>query len=174
MQKIHFVVPEEKYKELVLNYMQEHFDNGEEHLHGASMLETKDTYEEWLAGVIAQRKKETVQPNWVVSSTFLVMDEEETQVIGMIDVRHELNDFLRNYGGHIGYGVRPSQRRQGYATTMLEMALAYCKTLAVSDVMVSCMKHNQGSKQTILKCGGIIEREFENEEGIVQIYWINQ
>ena len=93
----------------------------------------------------------------------------------MIDVRHELtNEFLRNYAGHIGYGVRPTERKKGYATQMLALALEFCKNnLKLEKVMISCDKENEGSRKTIVKAGGKIEKEYiyENNEN-VQVYWI--
>ena len=93
----------------------------------------------------------------------------------MISIRHELtNDFLKNYAGHIGYGVRPTERRKGYVTQMLNQALKYCKDkLKLDKVMISCDKKNEGSRKTILNAGGILEKEYTKDGEEVQIYWIN-
>ena len=93
----------------------------------------------------------------------------------MLQIRHALTtDFLRNYAGHIGYGIRPSERRKGYVTEMLKQALEYCKNeLKLDKVMLSCDKENEGSRKTIINVGGILEREFQTDNGeIVQTYWI--
>ncbi|NMB54599.1 MAG: GNAT family N-acetyltransferase, partial [Leptolinea sp.] len=115
----------------------------------------------------------TVQEGWVVSSTFFGIRESDGRIVGMIDIRHTLNDFLRNNGGHIGYGVRPSERFKGYATRMLELALEKCRQLGLERVMLACEKENTASRKTIMKCGGGLEREFEHSDGkTVQVFWI--
>lgn len=90
----------------------------------------------------------------------------------MIDIRHSLNDFLCNYG-HIGYGVRPSERKKGYATQMLKMALDYARQIRLSKVMLACYKDNEASSKIIQKCNGIFEKEILHPNGkIIQVYWI--
>ncbi|MPN27600.1 hypothetical protein SDC9_175034 [bioreactor metagenome] len=85
-----------------------------------------------------------------------------------------MNDFLYSYGGHIGYGVRPTERCNGYATAILQMALEYSKDTGLKRVMLACNKDNAASRKTILKCGGIKEKEFIYTDGkSIEIYWIN-
>jgi predicted acetyltransferase len=94
-------------------------------------------------------------------------------MIGAVNIRHTLNEELLKAGGHIGDGVRPSERRKGYATEMIRLALIKCKDLNIERVMMSCDKDNIGSAKSIMKNGGQLEREFVNEEGVMeQIYWI--
>jgi predicted acetyltransferase len=91
----------------------------------------------------------------------------------MIDIRHSLNEFLSKYGGHIGYGVRPSERNKGYATQMLRMALQYLKQIGLTKVMLACYQENVASRRTIEKCNGVLEREFLHSDGkTVQVFWI--
>lgn len=172
MKKIKLVAPQMKYKDMILDYKKEHFDYGEDVIHGASLLDKKDTYEEWLLFVQNNQNEDTLPKDWMVSSTYLAINHTEDSVIGMIDIRHELNDALRNYGGHIGYSIRPTQRKKGYATQMLQLALEVCKKLNIKNVMLACDKHNEGSRRTILKCGGILEKEFKHDNEEVQVYWI--
>lgn len=173
MEKISLVSPSEVHEQAAREYLQEHIDNGEPHLHGASLFENYNTYSDWLAHLKANSNPKTLEPGWVVSSTFFGIRENDGRIIGMIDIRHELNDFLRNYGGNIGYGVRPSERRKGYATQMLSLALEYCRKLGLPEVMVSCDKNNPASRNTILHAGGILEKEVVQEDGsTVQIFWI--
>ena len=86
----------------------------------------------------------------------------------------KLNDFLAAFGGHIGYGVRPSERRKGYATEILRMALAYAgREIGLKRVMIACYRDNEGSWRTILANGGRLEREFVHTDGrTVQVYWV--
>lgn len=107
----------------------------------------------------------------VPSSIYFLMDEDKI-IYGAIDIRHELNDYLLRYGGHIGYGIRPSQRRKGYASQMLTLALPIAKELGINKALITCDKSNVGSAKTIMNNGGILENEVKNENEITQRYWI--
>lgn len=113
-----------------------------------------------------------VLPYSVPSSTYFLMNED--RIMGAVNIRHFLNDNLLKIGGHISYGIRPCERRKGYATRMLSLALKKCKELGIYEVLVSCNKENVGSARTIQKNGGIIENEMlDNSTGlIVERYWI--
>lgn len=175
MEEIKLVIPAKAHEEMVANYLREHRENGEQDIHGGSLIEKAPSYGEWLEQVQGNSDEKTVHPDWVVSSTFFGVRESDGWMVGMIDIRHRLNDFLRSYGGHIGYGVRPSERGKGYATGMLRLGLGYCKTLGLPEVMLACDKDNSASAKTIMKCGGILEREFCHTDGkTVQVYWINR
>lgn len=107
----------------------------------------------------------------VPSSIYFLMDEDK-KIYGAIDIRHELNDYLLRYGGHIGYGIRPSQRRKGYASQMLTLALPISKKLGINKALITCDKNNTGSAKTIINNGGILENEVINGDEITQRYWI--
>ena len=173
--KIILVKPTIEYEKQVLEYMQEHYDNGETTVHACSRLDKINNYIEWLKLLEKISKKETVDKDWTVTTEYLGIREKDKKIVGMINIRHELTtDFLRNYAGHIGYGVRPSERRKGYATQMLDLALDYCKNdLTLEKIMISCHKKNDGSRKTIINAGGKLEREFVADDGEqVQTYWI--
>lgn len=173
METLLLTKPTLKMKNEALDYKNEHLQNGEIELHGGALLGSMQ-YEEWLKLTLDNADEKTVHPDWVVSSTFFVIRKSDNRIIGMVDIRHDLNDFLASYGGHIGYGVRPSERRKGYATAILEMALDYSKSIGIKRVMLACNKDNEASRKTILKCNGVQEREFVHTDGkTVQIYWIN-
>ena len=115
-------------------------------------------------------------PNgFVPSTTYWAYDDESGKIVGAVNIRHYLNDMLLKVWGNIGYGIRPSERRKGYATTILKLALECCKTLKMERVLLGCYKENIASAKTILKNGGVIENEAieENSREIVQRYWIN-
>lgn len=111
--------------------------------------------------------------NKVPSSIFFLYDEKRDKLIGACDIRHYLNDSLLRSGGHIGDGIRPSERRKGYATLMIGLALEECRKLGIKKVLMTCDKSNIGSAKSIINNGGILEDEFINENGdIEQRYWI--
>ena len=83
---------------------------------------------------------ETKEPTkgFVPDSVFFLLDEERNRLLGAVNIRHYLNEHLLNYGGHIGDGVRPSERRKGYATEMIRLALLECKKLGIDRVLICC------------------------------------
>lgn len=109
----------------------------------------------------------------VPDSVFFLLDEERDRLLGAVNIRHELNEFLLREGGHIGDGVRPSERRKGYATEMIRLALEECRRLGIDRVLMTCDKDNVASARSIVKNGGVLENEFVNSDGeIEQRYWI--
>ena len=110
----------------------------------------------------------------VPDSVFFLLDEDRDRLLGAVNIRHYLNDSLLKEGGHIGDGIRPSERRKGYATEMIRLALLECKKLGIDKVLMTCDQDNIGSVRSIVKNGGILENEFVNAEGHVeQRYWIS-
>lgn len=101
-------------------------------------------------------------------------DEDRNIIVGSVNIRHFLNEGLLKDGGHIGDGVRPSERRKGYASQMIALALEECKKLNIDKVLMVCNKDNIGSAKSIMNNGGILENEIIDEDGKVdQRYWIN-
>lgn len=112
------------------------------------------------------------EKGFVPASLYFLIDEKE-KIVGSVHIRHELNERLLFCGGHIGYGVRPSERRKGYASTMLSLSLSLAKKLGVNKALVTCGKSNLASALTIQKNGGILDNEVMHESNLVQRYWIN-
>ena len=127
--KITLVRPRPEDKENVMTYRREFIAAG------TAMLGDYDAYEEWYADVVKNSSEETVAEGWVPSTTLLAYNKENT-LVGMIDIRHKLNDYLLEFGGHIGYSVRPTARRQGVATQMLTQALEICRQLGIKNAAV--------------------------------------
>lgn len=108
----------------------------------------------------------------VPDSTFFALDIERNIFVGAVNIRHYLNERLLLDGGHIGDGIRPSERRKGYATEMIGLALKECKKLNIDRVLMVCDKENIGSRKSIINNGGILENEIEVDGNIEQRYWI--
>ena len=108
----------------------------------------------------------------VPDSTFFCLDEDRNIIVGAVNIRHYLNDALLLNGGHIGDGVRPSERRKGYATRMIRLALDECRKLGIQKVLMVCDKENIASAKTIIKNGGVLENEIDVDGVIEQRYWI--
>lgn len=104
-------------------------------------------------------------------STLFFLIENSILIWG-IDIRHKLdNEYLLEYAGHIGYGIRPAYRRLWYATKMLQLWVKEAKKLWLTELLVNCYADNIGSKKTILKNEGIFERK--TEDGKSNRYWID-
>ena len=110
---------------------------------------------------------------FVPHSTFwLVRDGGE--IVGVSNLRHRLNETLAREGGHIGYGIRPSARRNGYGREILKQTLRRAGGIGIERALVTCGKQNVGSAKVIVGNGGEFEsEEFCAERGeVVQKYWI--
>jgi predicted acetyltransferase len=111
---------------------------------------------------------------WVPAHTYWLIRDDRT-IVGVVNLRHELTPFLEKEGGHIGYAVRPSERRKGYATQMLNMTLSEARRLRMKRVLITCDKNNVASARVIQKNGGMLENEVATgQQGceITQRYWI--
>lgn len=117
--------------------------------------------------------KEGNQDGLVPDTTLFCLDKDRNIFVGAVNIRHYLNEYLLQCGGHIGDGIRPSERRKGYATAMIGLALKECKKLGIDKVLMCCDKENIGSAKSIQKNGGVLENEIEKDGTIEQRYWIS-
>ncbi|MFC3927594.1 GNAT family N-acetyltransferase [Streptococcus caprae] len=172
MDKLSLIKPSLDYEEQILNYRKA-FAN--EHLYGGNHLEQLATVSEWLNHLERAASPETVTPGRAPSSTFLCIRERDNQMVGICNIRHNLNqDYLINIAGHIGYSVLPSERRQGYAIEQLRLALEKARVLGIQKVLVTAADWNVASQKTILANGGIYEdtRLDESDGDHMLRYWI--
>lgn len=127
------------------------------------------TYAQWLENNIKIR---TQAPDGFVCATDYFLTDAAGTMLGAVDIRHALNEFLLECGGHIGYGVRPTQRRNGYAEMMLALALEKCLELGIEKALVTCDDDNEGSAKTIEANGGVLENVTMYSGKPVRRYWI--
>ena len=134
-----------------------------ESMDGSERLRRFDRTQDWL---------DQIEP---LTAQFIFVRETDGKVVGIIQIRRRLNEFLEKYGGHIGYCVCPSERRRGYATQMLSQALVECGRLGIPDVLVTCLADNEASRRTILKNGGEYESTVLEPRSACRIerYWIH-
>ena len=127
-------------------------------------------FDNYLANLETKEEKDGLVPD----STFFCLDTDRNIFVGAVNIRHYLNEKLLLTGGHIGDGIRPSERRKGYATGMIGLALEECRKLGIRKVLMTCDKDNIGSAKSIIKNGGVLEDEVINEDGAAeQRYWIS-
>ena len=163
-----FKEPKDVTLEQILNYKEEFVLNNEI-IHGAANM-TALSIPEWVKFVENTKYKETVTPGFVTAHTFFALDDNK--IVGIINARHELNDYLLNLGGHIGYSVRKSERRKGYAKKMLKYSSEFLFSLGLDTILITCDKNNIASKRTIESCGGILENEVIEATRTTLRYWI--
>lgn len=167
---VKLVLPSEEYKEKIMEYKSIFISYGDS-MAGTAGLKDVETFEDWYSNFKNNRFEETVKEGLVPATTFLAVDDNNN-LLGMIDIRHRLNNYLMNFGGHIGYSVVKSQRKKGIATKMLSLALIECKRLNIFNVLITCNKENIASAKTIIKNNGVLEDEILENDRITQRYWI--
>lgn len=167
---IKLIRPSKELKGKALAFKKEFFENNESVINGSELLDKTEDYDQWLAAVTANTNPQTVNPVWVLTDTFFAVDDNE-KIVGIIDLRHELNDFLKDCG-HCGYSVRPSERRKGYATEMLRQLKNVAKDSGMKDLQLAVERSNESSVKTILKNDGVYERTFEFENQPADVYKI--
>jgi predicted acetyltransferase len=162
-----------EYREQYLAFYRDWINSGEDMIPWVVERDPSD-FEAYLKFLYSEDSEEKLSnANWVPHSTYWLIDGEGN-IVGAVNIRHRLNQKLFNSGGHIGYGVCPSQRRRGYATVLLSSALEKAKMLDIDRVLVVCDKGNIGSEKTIIKNGGLFESEYTEANGnVVRRFWIH-
>jgi predicted acetyltransferase len=132
------------------------------------------TFPDYVAKLEAAARGIDVPEGFVPHSTFWLVDAND-EIVGISNLRHRLTDFLLKFGGHIGFGVRPSARRRGYATQLLRATLVEAQARGVSKVRVTCDQDNVASAKTILRNGGVLDDEelMPEQRRVVSRYWID-
>ena len=167
--------PSGKYADQVMAFKDELQKNGDS-FDGCAGLEDCASFEEWVR--FEERLRARYKEGYVPSEVFLGVRKRDDRLVGIIDYRHPLSGFLLRYGGNIGYSVRPSERRKGYASEMLRLMLDICRDYGEKRVLLTCDTDNTASRKTILKNGGVLENEIEDTVGLssggrIQRYWIS-
>jgi len=172
MQNVHLVVPEEHHRDAWLDYIREWKETGVAMTPWA--LDPCDgDFDKFLALSSQYAAGRDIPEGKVPAGLFLLVGDDGERILGAVSIRYALNDYLLKYGGHVGYGVRPSERRKGYASKMLALALVVCRGRGMTKVLVTCDSVNVASARTILANGGILEDEVIHPDGSpVQRYWI--
>ena len=139
-----FVFPNEDYKDKAMNFISEFYAHDSK-INGSGGLDRylkESTYEKWLVKVTADIDIANIDKGRVPAFTYFYVRESDNKIVGMINIRLALNDFLKNEGGHIGYCIRPTERKKHYATNMLNEVLIFCETIGLNNLIITCDKSN--------------------------------
>lgn len=161
-----------EHKKALGRFTAEFAEAGETHI-PAFMPDPTWSFDEIVQGFARQSQGLDLPDGWVPGTTrFLVHDG---RILGLFNLRHRLTDQLRLYGGHVGYSVRPSERRKGHGTRLLEAAKQLARDLGIEHLLATCAAANTASARVIEKCGGVCEEQFYYEPLGYEIrrYWID-
>ncbi|WP_315324459.1 GNAT family N-acetyltransferase [Fusobacterium pseudoperiodonticum] len=163
MEKIILVKPDLSYADEIIKYKEESLAESPI-INGSAGLDRLSSIEIWLQELKKRSCEDTVPKGLVPSSTYLAVREKDNYIVGMIDIRHYLNEYLTQVGGNIGYGVRKTERNKGYAKQMLKLALEKCKELKIKKVLITCDEDNIASEKVILSANAKLE-DIRNVDG---------
>jgi predicted acetyltransferase len=170
---VRLVRPSMVYKKSYLEAMREAQAEGDEkrfRRFNVNIDELEKDFEGYLKKLADETRGMGMREGYVPATTFWLVEGGE--YIGAVTVRHKLSENLLQMGGHIGYGIRPSKKRMGYGTKILQLGLLEAKKLGINKVLVTCDDDNIGSAKIIEKNGGVLENKVEAEGKLKRRYWI--
>ena len=154
-----------------LIYIKEWEDSGEKIVPMAS-ARAEVSFDDFLKRM-RERETDEIREKGLVPATLYFLVDEKNKICGALDIRHELNEFLFNFGGHIGYSVTPSERGKGYGKLQLKMALEIASYLGIEKCLITADKTNTLSNKTIISEGGVLENTVMWNNEPLNRYWIN-
>jgi len=160
-------ISEERFRE----YLSEWYGANEKIVPMSTDISNKG-FNEWREETIAFRNEKTV-PDWFVRSETYFLCEDNGYILGSANIRYALNDKLLMSGGHIGYGIRPSERSKGYAFIILKLALDKLASNGIKKALLTVARSNRDSRNVIRKAHGILENSYEKDGDVIERYWIS-
>lgn len=168
---IRLIKPTERLENEYLDMILEWKQSGEELIPWSLNLETTD-FKRLVEDLNDFSEGTGLADHFVEFSTYWLVDDSD-RILGVIEIRHRLNAALLFRGGHIGYGIRPTERRKGYAGKMLALGLKQARMIGIPRVLITCWKDNIGSIKTIIKNRGVLDFEDTDNGVAFHRYWIN-
>lgn len=172
---IRLVLPHIKYKnsyiEATKEFQAENNKRASNYL-ALNVRELTDDFQSYVNKLHNQIKGLNLPEGFIPSTEYWIINEDDIY-LGRLHLRHKLNDRLMKIGGHIGYNIRKSQRRKGYASQALAIGLEKAKELNLDRVLITCNDDNIASIKVIEKHGGKLENKIKNGDNLKRRYWIN-
>ena len=169
--ELKLVLPTKKYFNQIEAYKKEMIENNSS-MDGCGSLRN-DSIKEWLKKSKDHKQGKNLPSGYVRATQYICIRKSDDKLIGMLQIRHELNDYLFNYGGHIGDSILPSQRNKGYGKKILSLGIEKCKKMGIDRVLILCKETNIASRKCILANGGVFENYSINDDGIkLERYWV--
>lgn len=162
------VAPSPAYKESFIDAVYEYIEENQEPTWHPEIL--RERFGEYL---LALRQAESEPLGGMAPATQYWLVTEAVGYLGEVSLRHHLNDSLKLFGGHIGYKIRPSQRRKGYGSLLCKLAIEKARQRGIRDILITCDEDNTGSRKIIEANGGILYDRVDNRRGVLtRRYWI--
>ncbi len=170
--KIRLVKPSMNFEEQIKIYQQESLKVAD-NINGSSGLQFYTDIREWIEFLEKREKKETCPEEFIPANTYLALNKYD-KVVGMVNIRQELNEYFTKYSGHIGYSILPSERNNGYGTELLKEVIILCKQKGFEKLLITCNEDNIYSAKVIERNGGVLENTVKDLERDIKIkrYWI--
>ncbi|MDQ0352145.1 putative acetyltransferase [Alkalibacillus filiformis] len=166
------IKPTTSLQDAYIDFYQEWVNSGEDIIPSA-LRKDPSNFEAFVQNLISTEEGVGLPEGYVPATTRWLVDEKY-KILGACNIRHDLTGPLLETGGHVGYGVRPSERGKGHATFMLNESLTFLKALEVPRALVTCNDGNEASLRVIEKCGGMQGLPFTEEDGnVVRRFWID-
>jgi len=178
MDRFYFEKPSLERKNEIIDYLDEFVRFGSDINGSGSLDKIYDgyTFEEALDRCLKMEDEDYAKSvNRCPGKTFLLIREDDNRIVGSINIRWNLNEEMLRFGGHIGYGIRPTERRKGYNKINLYMGIIEARKVGLDRIMLDCDVNNLGSDKTLKALGGKLERtEIDPSDGtLTNVYWFN-
>lgn len=173
MEDLILLKPSMEYEKELLQY-RDSFKSRGEIVQGGGDIENFESISQWLEKIKIMENPDTCPKEKVTATQYMLFRKSDGKVIGLINFRHYLNEYLKNFGGHIGYSIVHGERGKKYGKKQLLFCLEKVREKGLDRVLITCDKNNFASKGTIKSVGGIFQEEVKQENGIITLkYWVN-
>lgn len=174
MEEFVLIRPTTEFERQISEYRQAFLDCGDS-MDGCGQLRKFENIQGYINFCSELEKSPNGLDGFVPSTQLILVRKSDNKLVGMLDIRHYLNDYLEKFGGHIGYSILPCERKKGYAKQMLKMSLPICEEIGLTKLLLTCNESNLVSEKTILANGGIYESTIvePGSNKVIKRFWIS-